>query len=118
MGITVVALQTIDEVHRLIIGHLHSSRKDGFARTAGDAVLVAGSDSLGMLHGMVEVIASHKLSCHLVAAVSQSAGRFDTHSMDVKYLLLAAPARRQTIAYAWVLVEVEALDTVVIYHLR
>ena len=38
--------------------------------------------------------------------------------MDVKYLLLAAPARRQTIAYAWVLVEVEALDIVVIYHLR
>ena len=38
--------------------------------------------------------------------------------MDVKYPLLAAPARRQAIAYAWVLVEVEALDTVVIYHLR
>ena len=38
--------------------------------------------------------------------------------MDVKYPLLAAPARRQTIAYAWVLVEVEALDTIVIYHLR
>ena len=118
MGITVVTLQTIDEVHRLIVGHLNSSRKDGFARTAGDAVLVAGNDSLGMLHGMVEVIACHKLSCHLIAAVSQSAGRFDTHSMDVKYPLLAAPARRQTIAYAWVLVEVEALDTVVIYHLR
>ena len=98
--------------------HIYLAGNDGFARTAGNVVFLCGCDGRSMLASIVEVIACHKLSYHLVAAVSQSAGRFDTHSMDVKYLLLAAPARRQTIAYAWVLVEIEALDIVVIYHLR
>ena len=81
---------------------------------------MASLEQLAMLYlllGVVEVVACHKLTYHLVAAIAQSAGGFQAHLVDVEHQLLAAPACREAVAYARILVEVEALEGVVIHHL-
>ena len=62
-----------------------------------------------MLASIVEVIACHKLSYHLVAAISQSVLTLVSHSRLIEDFLLAAPSCRQAIADTWVGIEVEAL---------
>ena len=67
---------------------------------------------------IVEVVACHKLANHFVAAEAESETGFVTHSASVEYLLFAAPSRCQSVAYAWVLVEVKSLFFLIIHDLR
>lgn len=58
---------------------------------------------------IVEIVACYKLANHFVAAEAESETGFVTHSASVEHLLLAAPSRRQSVAYARILIEVESL---------
>ena len=67
---------------------------------------------------VVEVVACHKLANHFVAAEAESETGFVAHSASVEHLLLAAPSRRQSVAYARILIEVESLLFLIIHDLR
>ena len=67
---------------------------------------------------VVEVVACHKLANHFVAAETESETGFVAHSASVEHLLLAAPSRRQSVAYARILIEVESLLFLIIHYLR
>ena len=67
---------------------------------------------------IVEIVACYKLANHFVAAEAESETGFVTHSASVEYLLLAAPSRRQSVAYARILIEVESLLILIVHDLR
>ena len=69
-GITIISLQTVDKVYCLIVFHPNLTIGDCFTGTAGNVVFVCQSDAPCMAYYIVEIIACHKLSYHLIAAIT------------------------------------------------
>ena len=113
-----MALQSVDEVNCLIVLHLNPAVGDDFARTAGNIIFARSRNTCSMRLNVVEVVACHKLANHFVAAETESETGFVAHSASVEHLLLAAPSRRQSVAYARILIEVESLLFLIVHDLR
>ena len=63
---------------------------------------------------IVETIAHDEMSGKLITAISQSCLRFRSHIRTIEGDLFTAPASRQTIAHAFVGIQVKTLPTAVV----
>ena len=104
----VVAFQSQDEIHDVVVVGRYLCRLEGFAATADDVILLCGSDGFSMRFDIVEVIAGNEQSRHIFRTIAQSAV-LDAHLRTVEVLLTARPTVRRTIGDARVFAHVEAL---------
>ena len=92
-------------------GNLCGLRQHGFkclARTADDVICSGFRNTLSVGFDVVEVIAGNELSCQFFTTVAQSSVLI-AHLTAVEINLAAYPAKRRTIGYARIFVQVETL---------
>ena len=106
---TVVALVAEYEVYDSTTGEVYTTPLHDALRATHHVILLGSCYGAGVLRHVVEVVACHEVTGHLVAAVAERACSFTPCRRRVEHLLHSAPSCRQPVGNTWVFIDVEAL---------